>query len=103
MKITPKNLTEIYSTLDQSVLPAKLQQPNYKDIEGILEFYDDDDKIKECIDKFCEKLNAVVEKQNSLPSKKKEKDVIVVKSFDGKIYYELPVRSSKSEEEEKLK
>gem|GEM_PF-970732 len=60
MEITHKNLTQIYPTLDQAILPKSLQRVEYEILTEMLDLYDDDDDIQKFIDSFCRKLSAVV-------------------------------------------
>jgi DNA replication protein DnaC len=74
MKITAKNLKEIYLKLDYYVLPKELQRDEYDIIvDTMLDNYDADDTIKEFVDLFCEKLTEYVEK-SGVPQKTVEKE-----------------------------
>jgi hypothetical protein len=88
MKITPQNLTRIYPTLDQAILPEHLQNDEYQAYVPLLEFYDDNEGIKETIDLFCSQLSESVEnpatsdteKFFEKPKKEVEKKEVVKKA-----------------------
>ncbi|MCL2682227.1 MAG: AAA family ATPase [Bacteroidales bacterium] len=65
MKVTVKNLSEIYPTLDQSILPKSVQQDEYDFIEGILDSYGDDETFTKLADRFCERLTKALEATSS--------------------------------------
>lgn len=78
MKITHTNLTQIYPTLDQSILPKQLQQNEYLTVVENLDLYNESEDIEKWIDTFCKKLSDVTEKHTA--SQKKSNVVIITKT-----------------------
>ena len=71
--ITRQNIKEEYPRIFQSKLPKELQNEKYDAIVEMLEFYSEDEKIAEYVDRFIEKLNEVVHKKKTQPAKETPK------------------------------
>ncbi len=81
--ITRNNLLTEYPAIDQSILPNALQQEEFTFISDNIDLVDDDEDIRKFVDTFIEKLNEVLEKQQTqvVPAKA---DKLPVKQPKGK-------------------